>query len=91
MTRIVQRSNISMSINNSFLAKVRVGQGFSDQNRFKFHRVHSTDGRLPSNSCIGRAPHDVPNLPALRQWGASDTALAFLDSFRIAENPRRIG
>src|ERR1035438_8255211 len=27
--------------------------------------------RLPSNSCIGRAPHDLPNLPAFladRSW-----------------------
>jgi hypothetical protein len=33
-------------------------------------------GRLPSNSCIGRAP-PAPGLPALLLWGASDTALAF--------------
>jgi hypothetical protein len=28
--------------------------------------------------CIGRAPHDVPNLPAFLEWGASDTAVAFI-------------
>ena len=27
-------------------------------------------------------PHDLPNLPAFLEWGASDTALAFLDSCR---------
>ncbi len=37
-------------------------------------------GRLPSNSCIGRAARDVPNLPALLLWGTSDTALAFRSS-----------
>ncbi len=40
--------------------------------------------RLPSNSCIERAPHDLLNLPAFLEWGASDTALAFLDNFRVA-------
>src|ERR1700722_15678619 len=68
-----------MSINNSLLAKSPVWQGFWDQNRFKFHRVCCTQDRLPSNSCIGRAPQDVPNLPASLERGASDTTLAFLD------------
>ena len=35
-------------------------------------------GRLPSNSCIGRAPHNVPNPLAFLEWGASDTTLAFV-------------
>src|ERR1700690_1959472 len=43
--------------------------------------------RLPSNGCIDRAPHDLPNLPSFLEWGASDTALAFLDSFRFADQP----
>ena len=45
----LQRSHISMSINNLILAKLPVWQ---DQNRFKFHRVHPTHGRLPSSRCI---------------------------------------
>src|ERR1019366_449105 len=36
-------------------------------------------GRLPSNSCIGRAPPDFPSPPAHLLRGPSDTALAFLD------------
>src|SRR5258706_8103133 len=34
--------------------------------------------RLPSNTCIGRAPQDFPSLPAHLLWGASDTAVAFM-------------
>jgi hypothetical protein len=54
-------------------------------------------GRLPSNSCIGRAPPDFPSPPAHLLRGPSDTALAFLDQeeaskgfldyFRIADQP----
>jgi hypothetical protein len=46
------------------------------------------NGRLPSNSCIGRAPHDFLNLPALLQWGTSDTALAFVGTNLECRNSR---
>src|ERR1700733_9926601 len=77
-----------MSFNNILLAKNPVLQGFLEQNQFKFHRVCCTQD-LPSNSCIGRAPQDVPNLPASLERGASDTTLAFLDNFRLADNYRQ--
>ena len=38
-------------------------------------------GRLPSNSCIGRAPHDFPNLPAPYLW-AHRIQLAFIGTNR---------
>jgi hypothetical protein len=37
--QMVARSTTSMSINSNLWAKVPVWQGFSDQNRFNFHRV----------------------------------------------------
>src|ERR1039458_5373188 len=48
-------------------------------------------GRLPSNSCIGRAPPAFPSPPAHLLRGPSDTALAFLGSFRIATTLIRCG
>jgi len=55
MTRIVQRSNISMSINNSFLAKVRVGQGF--QTKIDSNSIESTP---PTGGFLQTAVSDAP-------------------------------
>src|SRR5260370_35159139 len=38
----------------------------------------------PSDWCIGCAPHDFSNPPAHLLWGASDTALAFVGSYRAS-------
>jgi hypothetical protein len=43
-------------------------------------------GRLPSNSCIGRAPR-LPNPTDPLTTGASDTALAFLSTEVDDANP----
>jgi hypothetical protein len=44
---------------------------------FNSHNA-SPQGRLPSNGCIGRAPHQSQSLPAHLLWAASDTALKFV-------------
>src|ERR1700687_3023636 len=41
-------------------------------------------------TAIGRAPHNVPNLPAFLEWGASDTALAFGNSGGVPKSALRL-
>ncbi|MGA3107778.1 MAG: hypothetical protein ABSD53_25110, partial [Terriglobales bacterium] len=43
-------------------------------------------------TAVSNAPRTTSGtyLPTFLEWGASDTALAFLDSFRFADNSTRI-
>jgi len=45
---------------------------------FNLHNSLSTGGFLQTVVSDAPAPHDIPDLPAFFQWGASDTTLAFI-------------
>ena len=53
------------------------------------HKRFLTGGFLQT-AVSDAPPHDLPNLPAFLEWGASDTALAFLDNFRLADDSPRL-
>ncbi len=75
-----------MSINNVILARLLSGKAF--ETKSDSNSIEHPHPRAASFKQLYRTrPAQLPEPPAHLLWGASDTALAFLASFRIADNP----